>query len=174
MVICLQKGFTLIELLIILVILGIILFISTASYQALFADQSISHAVKQVYYTIKLAKSEAVKRNKRIYVTFCQQATSWRVGISDFSGCDCFTLQSCQLDGLDSTRALSDGRHLFIHDGDIKFSDSQASYGPLRFSVETGSITFTNSENKQLSVIQSAMRVRICSPEQEYMGYQKC
>jgi len=168
------KGFTLIELLITLLILGILLLVSTSSYQSLFAEQSISHVVKQVYYTLKFAKSEAVKRNQRVYVQFCEQDKSWKMGISDTSGCDCFTPQSCLLGELEMVNDLFDGPHLMINDGDIRFSGSQASYGPLRFSVETGSITFTNSKGKQLSVIQSAMRLRICSPDQDYMGYKQC
>jgi type IV fimbrial biogenesis protein FimT len=169
-----NKGFTLPELLICLAVFAIITAISLTSYQHLLSDQSLSHAAKQVYFTLKLAKSEAIKRNQTIYVQFCQQQLAWKVGMSDVAGCDCFTTNSCALDSVDQVQDLADGERLFINHDDIKFSNNQASYGALRFSVETGSITLSNSEAKSLSVIQSAMRLRVCAPEEAYLGYEKC
>ena len=96
------------------------------------------------------------------------------MGLSDFSGCDCFTANSCQLDGIEKVQELADGKKILIDESDIRFTDSQASYGALRFSVETGSIILTNQYNKRLSIIQSAMRLRVCAPGQDYLGYKQC
>jgi type IV fimbrial biogenesis protein FimT len=174
MTIFLNKGFTLAELLISLAIFSIVTAISITSYQHLLSDQSLSHAAKQIYYTLKLAKTEAIKRNQKIYVQFCQQQMIWKVGVSETAGCDCFTANSCQLDGVDQVQDIADGKRLFIKQDDIKFSNAQVSYGALRFSVETGSIVLTNNEEKSLSIIQSAMRLRVCAPDDDYLGYKQC
>lgn len=166
------KGFTFIELIITLAILGGIAVISTASYQSILANQSLIHRVGQVYYTLQFAKTEAIKRNKKIYVHFCQQDAIWKVGISDFAGCDCFSANACQLDGVEKVQDLADGETLFVKSSN--FTGSQTSYGALRFSVETGTITLSNSEQKSLSIVQSAMRLRVCAPGQAQLGYKKC
>ena len=168
------KGFTLFELMISVAIISIISIIGLVSYQHLIANQALSYRADQIYYTLQFAKSEAIKRNKKIYVHFCEQKTIWKMGISESSQCDCFTSNACQLDGIEKVQALADGKTLLINSDDITFTGNQASYGVLRFSVETGTITLTNSENKSLSVIQSAMRLRVCAPNSEKLGYPKC
>lgn len=167
-----SKGFTLIELIISMAILSIIA--AAISYQGLMADQALKHRAEQVYFTLQLAKTEAVKRNKKIYVNFCQQQASWRIGMSEQSSCDCFTENSCQLGGVEKVQALVDGEELFIDNGAITFSDSQASYNPLRFSVETGTVTITNSEQKSLSIKQGTNRLRICAPGAPGLGHAEC
>ena len=61
-----------------------------------------------------------------------------------------------------------------IKNGDLTFFGSQASYLPLRFSANLGRVVITNSEEKSLSIIQSKMRVRACSPDEPQLGYPKC
>lgn len=169
-----NKGFTLIELLITLVILGIVLTISTASYQGLIADQALRHRTEQVYYTLQLAKSEAIKRNTKIYVHFCEKNSVWKMGLSTLPSCECFITNSCQLDGIEKVQDLVDGETLFIKSGDLGFTGSQTSYGPLRFSVATGRVTLSNHQGNTLSLIQSAMRLRVCSPDAPRLGYPAC
>ena len=169
-----HKGFTLTELIMTILIMSIVIAISIGSYQGLLADQALSHRAKQVFYTLQLAKTEAIKRNQKVYVQFCQLQSTWKMGMSHIAGCDCFTENSCQIDGIEKIQDLADGEKIFIDQDDIHFSNSQASYGTLRFSVETGSITLVNSEKKALSIIQSAMRLRVCAPDEAQLGYKKC
>jgi len=168
------KGFTLFELIISIAIISIISIIGIASYQHLIANQALSYRADQIYYTLKLAQSEAIKRNKTIYVHFCQQQSVWKMGISESSQCDCFTYNACQLDGIEKVQNLADGKTLFINEEAITFSGNQASYKALRFKVEIGSITLTNSEKKSLSIIQSGKRLRVCAPGIEKLGYPQC
>ena len=167
-----EKGFTFIELIITLAILGVIVVISTVSYQSILSNQALVHRVGQVYYTLQFAKTEAIKRNKKIHVHFCQQDSIWKVGVSELSGCDCFNANACQLDGVEKVQDLADGKTLFVNSSN--FTGSQTSYGALRFSVETGTITLSNSEQKSLSIVQSAMRLRVCAPDEAQLGYKKC
>lgn len=169
-----SKGFTLIELIISLVILAVIVAIANASYRGILANQALAHRAEQIYYTLQLARTEAVKRNKKIYVHFCQQQQIWKMGISDLSSCDCFVANSCNLDGIEKVQAITDGDVLFINNGDITFTSLQASYNTLRFSVNSGTITLSNNQQKSLAVVQSAMRLRICAPGESQLGYSKC
>lgn len=174
MIVIIDKGFTLLELIISIAIISIISVIGITSYQGIIANQALSYRADQIYYTLQLAQSEAIKRNSKIYVHFCQKKLIWKVGLSESSQCDCFTHNSCQLDGIEKVEDLVDGRSLFVNSENITFTRDQASYGGFRFSVETGRITLTNSENQSLSIIQSAMRLRVCAPDIEKLGYPKC
>ncbi|WP_037071610.1 GspH/FimT family pseudopilin [Psychromonas arctica] len=169
-----DHGFTFIELIITLAILGVIISISTASYQGILANQTLLSRTSEVYYTLQLAKVEAIKRNQKIYVNFCQQGNIWKMGISDTNQCDCFSTNSCQLDGVEKVQDLADGKTIFIDSSTLTFTGTQASYGALRFSVETGTVTITNSEQHSLSIIQSAMRLRVCALAQAQLGHKKC
>jgi len=169
-----NKGFTLFELIISVAIISIISMVGITSYQSLMAHQALSYRADQVYYTLKFAQSEAIKRNRKVYVHFCEQQSVWKMGLSESSQCDCFSSNGCQLDGIEKVQSLVDGKTLFVNTNNITFTGDQASYGVLRFNVETGSITLTNSENQSLSIIQSSMRLRVCAPNDEKLGYPKC
>ncbi|WP_243834679.1 GspH/FimT family protein [Psychromonas algarum] len=134
----------------------------------------MTHRIDQIYYTLQLVKTEAVKRNNKIYVRFCQQQSIWKMGVSEQSNCDCFSENSCQLDGIEKVYDLADGKILSIDADKLTFAGKEASYGALRFSVESGTITISNSQQNSLSVIQSAMRLRVCAPNKSQLGYPKC
>ena len=169
-----SKGFTLFELIISVAIISVISIIGITSYQSLIANQALSYRADQIYYTLKFAQSEAIKRNTKIYVHFCEQQSAWKMGISESPQCDCFTSHACQLDSVEKVQDLADGNTLLINSEDITFTGNQASYSALRFKVETCTITLTNSENKSLSIIQGSIRLRVCAPEIEKLGYPKC
>ena len=171
-----NHGFTLFELILSLIIIAVISTIGISSYKGVIANQALSSRANQIYYTLQFAKSEAINRNKKIYVQFCQQQLDWRMGLSEDAHCDCFSENSCLLDGIETVYELADGKTLLIGQEFLKFTGDQASYGPLRFSVETGSIILENSEGNALSIVQSAMRLRICAPEKSasLLGYPEC
>jgi len=144
------------------------------SYQGILANQTLTARAEKVFYTLQLAQSEAIKRNKKMYVHFCQQVNQWKMGLSETAYCDCFTQLGCQLDGVQRVFSLADGKRVFMDDNAITFSKQQASFNPLRFSVETGHITLTNNQHNSLSIIQSATRLRLCSPSGDKLGQPQC
>jgi type IV fimbrial biogenesis protein FimT len=66
------KGFTLIELMVTVTILAIISAIAVPSFNGLIASTRLSSATNEVYTSLAQAKSEAVRRGKR--VTVCASA----------------------------------------------------------------------------------------------------
>lgn len=171
-----QRAFTLVELLISMAVLMILIFIASQDYSALFSKQALTASGERLYQFLSLAKSQSIKLNKKVYVHFCQEGTtqSWGMALSDNMRCDCFTENSCLLNGQQHSAELSDGKLVFTSSDDITFTGLQTSYNPMRFSVNAGSITLTDSHGYKLKVIQSAMRLRICTPERDLLGYKKC
>ncbi|WP_435235117.1 GspH/FimT family pseudopilin [Psychromonas sp. PT13] len=173
---CKHGGLTLIELMISLAVLAILMSIGIASYSGLFSQQALINRTERIYHFLRLANTQAVKFNHKVYVQFCQLSTTdnWKMAMSANSGCDCFTLNSCQLDGIEVIEDVADGKTLLTSAADITFSGEQASYSPMRFGINTGSITLSGTNGLKLKVIQSTMRLRICAPEKDQLGYKKC
>lgn len=173
---CKIIGFTLIELLVTLVVLGILMAIGTSSYSSLLSQQTLLHKTERLYHFLRLAKSQSIKDNKQIYVRFCplDNSGAWKVAMTYHSLCDCLDSASCLLNGVEVSENLSDGKTLSIIAADLNFADMQASYSPMRFSVISGSVTFTDTNGDKLKVKQGSMRLSICSPTQNILGYKKC
>ena len=171
-----QNAFTLIELLISLAVLMILIFIASQDYSRFFSRQALQASGENLYQFLGLAKSQSIKFNKKVYVHFCQKANTqaWDMAISEDTSCDCFVENSCVLNGQQQISSLNDGKLVFTSSSDITFSGLQASYNPMRFSVNSGSITLTDNDGYKLSVIQSAMRLRICTPDGDLLGYKQC
>jgi type IV fimbrial biogenesis protein FimT len=169
-----RQGFTLIELMIALAVLAILLSIGVANYTGMFARQELTQTTERVYHFLRLAETEAISQNKKIYVHFCQKegTQEWRMGMTDLDACDCFSLNSCSLSGNDKTEKLTNGKMVLVENA---FSgDKQASYKPMRFSVNTGNVTLSDLDGNKLKVIQGVHRLRICSPDKAQLGYKKC
>lgn len=77
-----SKGFSLVELMITISILAIIVSMAAPSFNSSILNNRIDSTTKNLYTTLIFARSEAVKRNKKIHI--CQAK-------SDRSGCEANT-----------------------------------------------------------------------------------
>ena len=171
---CKRSGFTIIELLVTLAVLGILISIGVNAYSGIFSQPALVQKSEHLYHFLRLAKSQSIKHNKKVYVHFCQLGNSgtWKMAMTELSACDCFVANSCLLDGLEVVEELTDGKVLSA--SNVTFSGNRASYSPMRFSVETGGVTLSDTNGYKLRLIQGVVRLRVCSPDQEQLGYKKC
>lgn len=171
-----QNAFTVLELLISLALLMILISIASQNYNHLFSQQALVASTDKLYHFLVLAKSQSIKFNKKIYVHFCEhkETHEWRMAQSENARCDCFTENSCLVNGVQYNEQLSDGRLVFVTASDITFTGLQASYNTMRFSVNTGSITLIDKSKQKLKVIQSVTRLRVCAPGTAKLGYKAC
>lgn len=173
---CKKTGFTLIELLASLAVLAILISIGVGAYSGIFSRHELLHRTERLYHFLSLAKSQSIKDNEKVFVHFCQlgESGTWKMAMTHSDSCDCFVANSCLLNGLEVIEDLADGKKIFISASDVTFSGDQASFSPMRFSVNAGSVTLTDVNGSKLKVIQSTMRLKICSPDQDQLGYKKC
>jgi len=171
-----HHAFTLIEVLLSMLILTILISFSCQNYNQFISRQTLVSNTQQLYLFLKLAQSHAIKYNQKIYVHFCQSGntTAWNMAQSDQSSCDCFNANHCLVGGVEFNEVMSDGQAVFINANEVTFSGQQASYNALRFSVNSGSIILNDHYGHRLKVIQSAMRLKICSPDSDQLGYPQC
>ncbi|MEQ8660587.1 MAG: GspH/FimT family pseudopilin [Gammaproteobacteria bacterium] len=85
-----QRGFTILELMTVVAVLGILLAIGVPSFRTLLADNRIVSQLNQFSSTLALARSEAVKANRRVVVcpstdgASCASGVDWDVGWISF------------------------------------------------------------------------------------------
>jgi type IV fimbrial biogenesis protein FimT len=162
------RGFTFLELLVSLTVILILVAAGISNYEPLFAQQTLIQKTEHLYHFLRLAQTQAIKDNAQVYVHFCQDTNPdiWKIAMSDSSAAD-----SCSLNSNNKFEQLTDGQHLFAT---INFGSKPASYKPMRFHANPGNVTFSNHNGDTLKVIQSSMRLRVCSPGSAQLGYKQC
>lgn len=91
-----QKGFSLIELLIVIALVGIIAIVSVPSYVSYLQTNRLKNATQLLYQTLYFARTEAIKRNATVYVSF-QTGSSWCYGSNPNAVCSCNVANSCTI-----------------------------------------------------------------------------
>ena len=91
-----QVGFTILELMVVLTILVILTVITVPSFLTFIQEYHVTATGENLLYNLQYARSEAIKRNASIYVTF-NTVDPWCYGISVTANCNCNTVGSCGL-----------------------------------------------------------------------------
>jgi type IV fimbrial biogenesis protein FimT len=161
-----QSGFTLMESLVYLAVLGIVLLSASPFYEAVTEYRRITSMASEVFQDLRMAKSEAIKRNSRVRVTIKALGSGiWCYGWKINEACDCFSGSSCNIDGTVLRKSHQEYSqilltpHLSSPGNRLTFDNTRMfmanTYGHIR--VKTAS--------KEIRVIVSpAGRVRLCSP----------
>lgn len=176
-----QTGFTLIELLITVVVLGILLALGAPNLFSVLETRKIKGAGENVMADLQFAKSESIKRNAPVILSYVN-GSSWCYGIAVNASCTCTTPNSCSIDGIERVVRASD------FDADMSLTAAfnggtatQTGFEPTRGfsenlagSTSNGSVTLQLATGPVVKVIVSRFgRIRICSTTGTG-GYESC
>ena len=167
-----QKGFTLIELLITVVVLGILLALAGPSMFGILERRKLVGAADLLYEDLLFAKTESVKRNKVIRVSFKNKGTTnWCYGMKEEVTCDCTTANDCSIDGIERVVKASDFPNV---SGTWNYTGDITQFDALRgFSNPFGTTTFSIGGASASVVSTIRGRVKICS-NNGVGGYPSC
>ncbi len=157
-----NSGFTLIELMVTIAVLAILLGIAIPSFQGTLDKRRIIGAAEQIYADLQYARSEAIKRNATVRVSF-QTGTNWCYGITTLASCNCHTADNCQLDGVNKVVVGADFRNVTLSTGGVT---TTVAFTPQRGTANALTASLLRSTSPALSVgviVSSLGRVRICS-----------
>lgn len=162
-------GFTLMELLITLAILAILIAIAVPSMSGVLERRKVHGAGENLFANLMFSKTEAIKRNQPVGVTFkITNANTWCYGIAT-AACDCTNTTSCTIDGVLKVTNQGDFPGVTIDTTDSTIvTDDFVSFESLRGATNLASGTEKNLQFNVPSgaeygvIISSFGRVRLC------------
>jgi type IV fimbrial biogenesis protein FimT len=163
-----SQGVSLVELLIVLMISGILLLVAIPSYVTYLQQNQIIGTTETLFYTMQYARSEAIKQNRTVYVSF-QTGDNWCYGVNPGSACTCTTANSCTLGVTQSNSSQA----LALSSSGL--STTSVSFDPVHgASYTNGSLTFTlaGSSNAMSVKVNIQGNLQVCS--NQISGYSTC
>lgn len=169
-------GFTLIEMLVTVCVLAILVGIAIPSYNKFITQKRLRIGAEDLYNFIKAAQSVSLNKQTTTYVSF-KTGSNWCYGLSDTAACDCSTVNSCTVNGLqtviNSTRYTGPSMTL-----DVAGFSGAASSPYILFQGNRGTVGTAGSASLGLSSLSVTIStntmglVTICSDN--ISGYPSC
>jgi type IV fimbrial biogenesis protein FimT len=169
-----RAGFTLIELMITLAVLGVLAAIAAPSFSDILERRKLNGAGEALFANLLFAKTEAIKRNTPVRVTFVGTGATWCYGFSVNTACDCSdNVPACTIDG--ATKIVDQNDHPSVSvDAGSTFANTFTSFTSLRGAANAGTMTFSIASGDELSAVVSTFgRVRLCSDTGTF-GHSAC
>lgn len=152
-----------------LTVIGILTLVAIPSLTTLIKNQRIIGVSENLYSVLQNARSEAIKRNNNVYVSF-QIGSNWCYGVNSGSACDCSTPTNCNLGTVTASNTQ------------ITLSQSGLSGTPLQFYFESShgganaqrTFTFTDTNGTTAMTVKVNVlgNLSICSSQ--LTGYTAC
>lgn len=164
-------GFTLVEMVIVVAILAILLTMAAPSFNSFFDKYRVKRAAETVSAFLVNAKSEAIKRNKNVNAVVTGGGSTWCIGMTESSTCDCSTA-ACKIDGVDRAVYSTAFKGVELDEPD---SGHVFGFEPQRGKVtgiETMELESANGVEVHVKV-GTVGRIRICVPGGG-QGYPSC
>lgn len=166
----LNKGLSLLELMVVLAIVSIIAGYGFISFGGILEKQKLKSAGEIIFADLRLAQSEAIKRNKAVFVSFKRQNTNWCYGISVGKECDCGDPTECMVDTVRKVTTSDKFSGINLQKAKFAGNTTYTAFDPVNgfakaSGVKNGSIWLKSKDGTQLAIIVNRLgRVRFCSP----------
>lgn len=164
-----SRGFTLVELTVTMAVVAVLATLAVPSFSSMMTRGRLKNAAEQVRADFNYARTEAMKRNRTVYISFKNSADGgWCYGVSQDAACDCTAAtNSCYLDadagGAGITRIVRSTQYQGIS---LSASGSGTqTFNPVRPTLLGANVTLSDSRGESVKVLSLSLgRVRICSP----------
>lgn len=165
-----QRGITLIDLLVTVSIIAIVAGVAAPSISTMVERSNINEVLQRLRADVDFARSEAIRRNQDVYLSFRTGAGScW--GVNEGAVCNCAAANDCQVDagGVPRTRQVS-----LANIGGLQFDNANTTIPAitgrvsLRFSprgtvASVGHIEVDSANMNGRVLVNPIGRARLCS-----------
>jgi type IV fimbrial biogenesis protein FimT len=179
-------GFTLVELLIVVALIGVLAALGAPAFTKMMERGRLRGAAEGVFSDLQLARTEAIKRNAEVWVTFSSAAptTNWCYGMRLASACTCTITDpanaaACQIDGVLRVARGSDYRDVVLDPGFATVA-TRAVFSPRQGAAQTsagaphnGTVALSLKNDSVNVVVALLGRVSTCSPT-SMPGFRPC
>ena len=169
-----RAGFTLIELMVTLAVLGVLAAIAAPSFSEILERRKLNGAGEALFANFIFAKTEAIKRNTPVQVSFVGNGATWCYGLAVNAACDCSdNVPACSIDGVTKITDQDDYSGVTVA-ASSTFDGSSTSFTPLRGAATSGHLEFSIASGAELRVVVSSFgRVSLCSDTGSF-GHATC
>lgn len=168
-----QLGFTAIEMMVVVAILGILTTLALPSFQDTLERRHLVAAAESIASDLRWARSEAIKRNTTITVTFAE-GSSWSYEINSAANPVVDPIVCPPPDT--SLKAVCGSQVTDFKDVSLatSFSGDNTGFDSVRgVSLDNGTVTLTSSIGTVAVTVSNLGRVRVCSND-GIGGYEGC
>lgn len=179
-----SQGMTLIEMVIALAIIAVLATVTIPSYENFTDKARLKGAAENLAANLALARTEAIKRNMILSVSFTATGNStWCFGIDENTGCNCHLVDptnanACALpvagaqalmatttDTSVTPNASDNYRNIQMDAPSFGAGNAFTTIDPIRGMADSGSVTLTSAKGRVLKVILNLLgHARICTP----------
>ncbi len=156
-------GFTMLELIVVIAVLSILVTMAVPTFKGLMDKSRLKGAAELFYSNLQLAKSEAVLRNRTIFISV-NKGANWCLGMSDRnSDCNCSTAPAkCTINGNQRMLKGSDFKNITLSNNSTMGNFSIKNIRGLP--SQAGTAIFVTPDNLYLGVKLSPLgRAYVCS-----------
>lgn len=168
-----KRGFTLIEALVVIAIIGIVALAASPSSHSRVARERLIAVAEMVASDLQSARSESIKRNTPITMTFTS-GPSWKYEMNSTTA---VVLPIVCPEPATSIKAVCSSNSKDFKGVSLtqNFDDNDMVFNNVRgISDQDGDITLSSSVGKLNVRLSTLGRVRICSPTNNIRGYPAC
>lgn len=152
-----QTGFTLTELMIVIAILGTLAAIAAPSFNSVIERQRLVSASEAILSDLRWARSEAIKQNEEVRVTYTTGGT-WSYTINvDPSG------DNTQIKSVSSTNFRSTSMSAAAFSG-----VAYTTFDPVRGTASNGTVTITTTNYSLSNKVSTLGRIHVCGTIGDY------
>ena len=160
------NGFTLLEFIAVISVMGIIAALAVPSFSTLIQNNRLKSASEQVYQKLQYARSEAIKQNQDVYLSFLA-GSNWCIGLATAPACSCSLTTNCNLGQINASDFPS------INLTTNGFTTTNITFNKLYGAPDASGDFKLNISSRSIDISINEMgRVRICG--NNIGGYRPC
>jgi len=165
------RGFTLVEMMITVSIATILTVMAVPNMQSMMQRRQLEGAASELYGNLLLMRSQAIEKNRTVYVSFAGSGTNWRYGLDDVAACSPGTTDDCVVNGAERVYRGAAWKTVTLAQA---FTANTLSFESRRgLPSGSGTVRFTSVAGEIDVAVSPIGYISICS-SQRLGGYSAC